>query len=54
MPMKRIYLILLACLTMLSVVQAQKLTVESMTLATGDLTASTQSRPDINGKPCAP
>lgn len=51
--MKRIYLILLACLTMLSVVQAQKLTVESVTLATGDLTASTQSRPDINGKPGA-
>ena len=50
--MKRIMLILLLLSAMLSL-QAQKLTVEKMEVAEGDLTASVHQRLDKNGNPCA-
>lgn len=51
--MKRIYLIILLCLTMLTTASAQKLTVESMNVAGNDISASQYPRSDINGNACA-
>ena len=44
---------LIALLTSVSRLSAQELTVKSMAVAAGDLTASTQRRLDINQQPCA-
>ena len=51
--MKRIYLITLACWVMLISASAQKLTVESMTVAGNDISASQYRKNDLTGKPCA-
>ena len=50
--MKR-YFLLALLLTCVLGLQAQKLTVEKMEVAPMDLSASTQSRNDLNGNPCA-
>ncbi len=50
--MKRIYLIILVCWTMLSVASAQELTVKEMK-ATNDISASQYRVNDLNGQPCA-
>ena len=47
--MKRLYLIILVCLLALTA-QAQKLTVESMTVAGNDISASQYERKDLNGQ----
>ena len=49
--MKRLYLIILICWAVLSVASAQKLTVESMTVAGNDISASQYRVNDLNGQP---
>ena len=50
--MRRLYLIVLVCLLALTA-QAQKLTVEQMTVAGNDISASQYERKDLNGQACA-
>lgn len=51
--MKRIYLLLLACMALLTTAQAQELTVKQMMLAGNDISASQYERKDLNGQACA-
>ena len=50
---RRSNLLIVFLLMMTQVVSAQKLTVESMTVATNDISASQYERKDLNGQPCA-